>query len=535
MTLYDADGLRRHDVSLIECSLKVVDLDHPPEYYCLSYTWGAPAKYGPLGNSLVCPILCNGEVLHVTENLYCFLRRLRDLSTLCHRTFWIDAICVNQQDKKERSDQVRLMADIYTSASMVVSWLGEEDKHTQPGFVWLRKLKAVSDHSPHNLSRLANFAPDSWLSVANIFQRTYFTRAWIIQEVVLAKAVKVLCGRQEIEWSAIAEASHFLSTLFLDRGEFQLGTEEFLGTHTLLLYLLIKARSFEATDPRDKVYSLLGLVHDYARCKPGLAPSYKADETQAPAIAYIRAAIDILEDSDDLLLLSCVEGEAFQKLSTGPLPSWVPDWSAREPTGLRVTGYERYSTSMSLKQQAHIDKTSLTLSLRGIKLDYVTMVGEAKRDVLLEKPFPKWLEIIETLETRYGPARNEHKLDVLWRTLIVNTAGCPPELVSKTPQVSEFVRPFTLSQHLRLFRTNEGYLGLGSECLQAGDSVWIVPGSRVPLILRPHKVEMSSANRCRLVGGTYLHGFMEGAAVSPAFTGKTMSEIEASMEAFVLV
>lgn len=73
----------------------------------------------------------------------------------------------------------------------------------------------------------------------------------------------------------------------------------------------------------------------------------------------------------------------------------------------------------------------------------------------------------------------------------------------------EFVAPFTSSQHLRLFRTRGEYLGLGSECLQAGDSVWFVPGSSVPLILRSQNAKPSSANRYRLVSGTYLHGLWE--------------------------
>jgi hypothetical protein len=578
------------------------------------------------------------------------------LPGLCDKRFWIDAICVNQQDKRERSDQVRLMADIYCTAALVVSWLGEEDHHTGPAFALLRKLGAVSEHAPHLLNSLSKLSPDShdygddehmaalssrqaWVSVAHVFQRTYFTRAWVIQEVVLARAVKVLCGGHELDWSVIAEASHFFSTsgwaqhltnLFVEsaglpqqleprdhvRLRFRYQSPTTLRSTTkeynrrkqqgyqhenrgvwakTLVYTLIRARNFKATDPRDKIYALLGLVQEYAQDKPGLSPAYELAEEQPLAGTFTRAAIQILEDGDgDLLLLSCVEGEKYQREATGRLPSWVPDWSSEEPTGLRVTGYERYAASGDLKQQPAIDRKTLTLGLTGIRLDRVTMVGETKQAVLRGEPFPQWLKIIESLDTYYGGEGAEHRLDVFWRTIIGNTAGYPPRLVPKgrslgasfakwfrenaentfrvadhardrqagrawhrllnrfrelldsrwdvrscaAVSTSEYATPLSLSQHLRLFRTAEGYLGLGSECVQAEDWVWIVPGSRVPLLLRRVQPEseqgQSGRNRHRLVGGAYLHGFMEGEAVSPPATGSTIEAIRGLMEPFTL-
>ncbi|KAK4041250.1 heterokaryon incompatibility protein-domain-containing protein [Parachaetomium inaequale] len=594
------------------------------EYYALSYTWGAPTEHGPLStpsDGPNCPILCNGKLLHITANLQCVLFRIRQLPGLVDKKLWIDAICVNQQDERERSDQVRLMANIYSTAAVVVSWLGEQDQHTEPAFALLGKLRAVSDHSPYLLDRLSKLSPDShdygddeqmaafscrqsWVSVAHVFQRTYFTRVWIIQEVVLAKTVKVLCGGHELDWSVIAEASHFFSTsswaqhltsLFNRRKQQGYQHENRCVWARTLLHTLIRARNFKATDPRDKVYALLGLVHEYAQDKSGLIPAYELADAQPLAAAFTRSAIQILEDGGgDLLLLSCVEGEKYQQAATGRLPSWVPDWSSEEPTGLRVTGYERYAASGGLKQTPAIDRETLSLRLSGVRLDRVTMVGESKRAALRGEPFPKWLEIVESLETfYYGGKGAEHKLDVFWRTIIGNTAGYPPRLVSKSRSLgasfakwfrettsraadharedregssawhalvnrfqelldarwdarscdavsaSEYATPFSLSQHLRLFRTAKGYLGIGSECAQTGDWVWIVPGSRVPLLLRslplePEQVHHPRRNRHRLVGGAYLHGFMEGEAVSPSATGSTMEGIRGLVEPFTL-
>jgi hypothetical protein len=78
---------------------------------------------------------------------------------------------------------------------------------------------------------------------------------------------------------------------------------------------------------------------------------------------------------------------------------------------------------------------------------------------------------------------------------------------------------FSHALHLRLFLTGRRYLGVGSESLLEQDSIWIVPGCRVPLILReidPHTFQV--------VGGAYVHGFMQGEALlsGPIFRNITL-------------
>jgi hypothetical protein len=67
---------------------------------------------------------------------------------------------------------------------------------------------------------------------------------------------------------------------------------------------------------------------------------------------------------------------------------------------------------------------------------------------------------------------------------------------------------FSHYTHLRLFLTSENALGIGSDSLLANDSVWIIAGLRVPLILRE-----ASPGIFHVVGGAYLHGFMDGEAL----------------------
>lgn len=126
--------------SKICCSLEAVSLQPFPDFEALSYVWGSPLNKKP--------IEVDGKDLKVTSNLECALQHLRDETPT--RTFWIDAICVDQSNLAERSEQVRLMAEIYGGAKQVILWLGCDDTDTKPAFETARKLSASAIQNPQN-------------------------------------------------------------------------------------------------------------------------------------------------------------------------------------------------------------------------------------------------------------------------------------------------------------------------------------------------------------------------------------------------
>lgn len=84
-------------------------------YEALSYVWGDPRS--------VCSILVNEKAFPVTHNLFLALKHLR--LPYNERKLWVDAICINQEDVEERSQQVQIMQKIYWRARRVIVWLGE--------------------------------------------------------------------------------------------------------------------------------------------------------------------------------------------------------------------------------------------------------------------------------------------------------------------------------------------------------------------------------------------------------------------------
>jgi hypothetical protein len=111
--------------SIISCRLSHYALDKLPPFETLSYCWGTSRSNRT--------ILIDGKRLHIKPNLEAALREFRRPHHLSqndkeHRTLWIDAICINQEDLEERNHQVSFICRIYSLSKDLVVWLGEEDQ-----------------------------------------------------------------------------------------------------------------------------------------------------------------------------------------------------------------------------------------------------------------------------------------------------------------------------------------------------------------------------------------------------------------------
>ena len=100
----------------IRCSLKDGSALDPAPYEALSYVWGDAFVREP--------IFLKNKLLYVTTNLFSALEHLRYPHR--DRVLWADAVCINQKNNSERSQQVLLMAKIFSNAYRVLVWLGRE-------------------------------------------------------------------------------------------------------------------------------------------------------------------------------------------------------------------------------------------------------------------------------------------------------------------------------------------------------------------------------------------------------------------------
>ncbi|KAF2493874.1 HET-domain-containing protein [Lophium mytilinum] len=234
----------------IICHVKVVDLDRLPQYSALSYTWGDPGADPNDNEHHPCitqkpvngqyEILCNGHPIRVTKNCVSFLYSQRFWEGYLKRNpslgpdaikdasidyLWIDAICINQESLEERSSQVRLMDRIYRQAQQVVVWLGPSDSMTDPAFKAIIAMAGAPVDELHKLqgSRMLDPAPyktlgirmiskHEWQSMRALYERSWFSRAWTLQEFVLARKAVMFCGHgfMKMQWLLLAAQNTIL-------------------------------------------------------------------------------------------------------------------------------------------------------------------------------------------------------------------------------------------------------------------------------------------------------------------------------------
>ena len=262
----------------INCTIENTLLTEAQPFTALSYCWSSAEDLKE--------ITLNGETITIRRNLWHFLESLRHLKGPIR--IWVDYICINQQDVKERGHQVQLMADIYKTARAVYAWLGAASLHTDVAMEFATKLRVACYEwrkSPEAL-RMRRVGSVGYQSLA---ARVFWSRLWIIQEVVLARHLCVFVGRTMVNWSWITgafedvvwdgpspdyvpdldEDLELLANDYERKVIFQhiraLRETQAEGSYPDVRSLLNRFWKCQCHDPRDRVYSMLGLLDAHIR------------------------------------------------------------------------------------------------------------------------------------------------------------------------------------------------------------------------------------------------------------------------------
>jgi hypothetical protein len=171
----------------IKCTIQHVKLSEKPRYEALSYMWGPKnMKFIEIDDYLV----------DVRENLWAALCQLAPPNGI--RVLWIDAVCIDQNNVEERNHQVAQMGRIYTEAKQVAVWLGESDENSSIVFEFLGNTlqwKRLQDSLAGRSRAVRAFY--------TFCCRDYWSRLWIIQELVLAAKIYLYCGDRSCSWSCM--------------------------------------------------------------------------------------------------------------------------------------------------------------------------------------------------------------------------------------------------------------------------------------------------------------------------------------------
>ena len=275
----------------IELQIRTRSLEVAPRFIAISYSWGDSA----------CQQLVwiGDKRCFVRQNCYYALWQAR----LHHSNelVWIDSICINQHDLEEKGQQVQIMGEIYKAASLVLACVGPHKDGSDQLDACAQKLKPYYQEAMgYEENQNGRYAP--WvvsegkagvmrtLEVFKAFsKRSYWNRLWIVQELLLARQVKILCGHSELERTLVRQlADIFVYRYGIEGLDWYLVPQRWHIPYASSGYLdvvlaerdkkiesvLVGFGSQQCADARDRFYGLIGLIDWDLYGMPAPKPDY---------------------------------------------------------------------------------------------------------------------------------------------------------------------------------------------------------------------------------------------------------------------
>ncbi|KAG9218082.1 hypothetical protein CCMSSC00406_0010241 [Pleurotus cornucopiae] len=487
---------KAQDVPGLRGELFVTSLFHPQDFSALSYTWGDPG--------LRSEILINGNAkFSITASLEVALLALQREDAPV--SLWIDQICINQDDVREKAVQVPLMSQIYSCASQTISWLGPAADGSDLVMDFLNSIgsegvevglqdltnedaKEILAHaaadpgwlhrSPPSLEPTSNmeslirklalqhgeYVLPLRLERLAFFERRYFERGWIKQEVAIPSHLVFQCGLKTINSDVFDAAMNFYFTHFqiadalLKLNRTSMTEDEYKPIAEIMaapdaafdvIKPVIHNRNWYHNPEKRKIQTLGYLIHKY-RSRPGFADrrdriygllglACDAD-TLGNEVDYTRTWEEVYTDATKRIInqgkidvLSMVE---YPKTSNR-LPSWVSDLNTtRRDSILRdvtVTSIRPFAAAGSTPHLPPLDSDEkpYILNCRGVVVDCMCKVGRQwalKEDGVSRSPLGALLPCSDIISYIAAPMVSNHphaasparRAEAAWRIPVVD-------------------------------------------------------------------------------------------------------------------
>ncbi|KAJ4267197.1 hypothetical protein NW762_003298 [Fusarium torreyae] len=525
----------------VRCELHTASLSSRPSYEALSYSWGDPHD---------CHVIeVDSREVDITSNLFNALRRLR--LSIDKRQIWVDALCINQTDDTEKSHQIGLMRDIYSSTTEAILWLGDfksVESEISPASVQTAAVNHISeDNATTAFALLRSMAANRhWNNkfgnsdesvskresdaLSALLNLSWWQRAWTVQETVLPKKATLHCGTTKLPLSEVMLAH--ITSLMHDRigccatnpqihdvlYKFWVCIEGFRllqkePNKSILVRMALEMFRFRrASDPRDYVYAYLGL-----------GSRALADYTISHEAAYKYVVRSLIHESRNLgpLVRIAEQDRSFT------LPTWCPDYHSKSNPGNSeffdqelgwLYMYSWYHTGGRTGPKVRFSLIDSRLEVQGIVVDQIMESGGPMytREDKLET-ISKWHHR-DPRGCQWGSYEEVGWCPFMLDICVVFSNKPRDYTMPRTREgfeimINELWHPEAQSQlvlfQYQTFTTDTGLLGHARVDIRAGDVVCVLLGGNMPFILRPADADGTYT----YVGQAYVHGIMDGEAL----------------------
>lgn len=310
-----------------EVCVKIVPVlfTEAPAYEAISYAWGQVG--------VTEPVSVNDVKCQIPVNLLAFFRQRQSMPD--QSPLWIDALCIDQTNPADKKAQIMHMGKIYRKCTQFTIWLGEDSETSALAVNALTRIGSME-----SVDQFFELKGRARSAIIDFLNRSWWTRVWIVQEVAMAAdpgVARILCGKHQLPWLKMARAALHLKdiadfhtdadmdvnpllelTLTLENARHRHNDVNILDTPTLL-DLLVQNRDRKASDPRDKVFALLGLLRNH-EWQVQIQPDYRISWAEL----YRKVVAAEVQSTWLLKVLRYCNPPRDIGLDES---SWAPDWS----------------------------------------------------------------------------------------------------------------------------------------------------------------------------------------------------------------
>ena len=551
------------------CELYDASLNDDLRFRAISYAWGS--------DKLTHCIKCNNMITNVTESVADMFSSTA-ISDLCvDMPIWVDAVCINQRDDPEKAAQVRMMASLYSKAEEVIVWLGtasdDSDSAMRQLNAWSTNELFLTAKSMFKLDTenffkagLRHSSDPIYNALEALYCRSWFTRLWVFQEIVLAQRCRLICGSTEITLEQLVsvsramkqlDISHLLPThkdafLISLRSVLQMGAMKqasgddeplalaawkYKRDALSLAELITLADGRGVTNPHDRVYGFIGLATRESQKR--ISINYSDKSPTGWSKTYLQCATACIKEDPSLSILFMLSGRPKGL----PLPSWCPNFNADHRRTKLFSPRSNAGTLKSLQLEGGPPKAWVRkdiLFAPGCQIDHVEEIVSSTYTTRVEGDPEAWISegVHDLAWERQCQSLSQRTLgtgvekDVIYiQTLIGNNpipgredtdlrrildhtkyvwsegslpAECNAGDVEAVGKLSSEMAP--ACENRMFFSTNGGHIGIGPPETQPGDLICILFGAKPLYVLRG---ESDGTEPLQILGDAFIHGWQD--------------------------
>lgn len=346
---------------------------------------------------------------------------------------WIDAICINQSDEQEQSEQVQLMGSIFSSAELVLGWLGSDDERVPLALETLKILTSEFSDANWNYEKLCElewlkrhpslFKDDltlpgdiknkRWAALEYFCNLPYWRRVWILQELLLSPTLIYACPSASMDFHTVQFACGVLSELQTKLRQryarkpdfmsdltwlvlasptglavFNLGPLSIISMFKAMLVpkvferrkkksekrvvMAVLGATLQATDPKDHIYGILALSG--LKIKPNYSEQKKTSDVLIEFASVVMEKLRRMGKPSLFFLPDAGIGVFQNPLD---LPSWIPNYPEKSKGTPRPSFVGRCSRGVFPRSCPAARICGSVLSVTGMCLQVLSRLGES--------------------------------------------------------------------------------------------------------------------------------------------------------------